>query len=81
MAYYLDSDSQKRLNYKRISGIFKHTDKSIQQIRVGPSKEITKIKNQKDGLVKKVIKKIMKKEDLTLEDEQILNEAINNGII
>ena len=81
MKYYLDSDTTKRLNYKRISGIFKGTDKAIQQIRIGPDDEIEKLKDTKDGVVKKVIKKLLKRESLTLEDEQILKEIIDNDII
>jgi len=75
--YYLDSDSEKRLQYKRINGIFKGKDNSIQQIRIGPDKDIKDIEKKKDSIIKKVIKKIIKKESLTIEDENILREIVN----
>lgn len=74
IAYYLDSDGKARFNYKRIKGVFDGSDKSIQQIRVGPDEQIDKIKQGKEGLVKKIIKKILTKEELTIEDEQFLKE-------
>jgi len=76
MKYYLDSDSEMRLRYKRIKGVFDGSDKAIQQIRIGPSEKIEKEK-KKEGIVKKIIKKIMKKEELTLDDEKLLKEIQN----
>ena len=78
MKYYLDSDSEKRLKYKRIKGIFDGSASAIQQIRIGPDEEINKLKDKKDGLVKKVIKKVLLKQSLSIEDEQMLKEIIDN---
>ena len=74
MKYYLDSGSEPRLKYKRIKGIFDGSDKSVQQIRIGPDEQIKKIKKRKEGIIKKVLKKVLAKEHLTIEDEQILKE-------
>ena len=72
--YYLDSDSEKRLNYKRIKGVFEGKDKAIQQIRIGPDDEIKKIKKGKEGIIKKIVKKVLLKQSLNMEDEKILRE-------
>jgi hypothetical protein len=74
--YYLDSNSETRLRYKRIKGIFDGSSKSIQQIRIGPDEKIKQMKKNKEGIIKKVLKKVFAKEQLTLEDEQILKEII-----
>lgn len=74
MKFYLDSDGETRIRYKRIKGIFDGSDKAIQQIRIGPSDKIEKVKKGKKGIVNKIIKKILKKEQLTLEDEALLQE-------
>ncbi len=74
MKYYLDSDTKSRVNYKRIKGVFDGSDQSVQQIRVGPDKKIDQIKKSKEGITKKILKKILAKEQLTLEEEQFLKE-------
>jgi C4-type Zn-finger protein len=73
MKYYLDSGSEARTRYKRIKGVFDGSDDSIQQIRIGPSEKLEK-ENKKESIVKKIIKKILAKEELTLEDMKILKE-------
>lgn len=79
--YYLDADSDKRLKYKRIKGVFDGSDKSIQQIRIGPDEQIKKVKKGKEGIVKKVLKKVLLRQDLSIEDETLLKELINEGIL
>ena len=81
MKYYLDTTSEPRLKYKRIKGVFDGSDKSVQQIRIGPDDKIDKIKKGKEGLAKKIIKKLIKKEDLTIEDEDFLKEMLNEDRI
>lgn len=72
--YYLDTRGEPRVMYKRIKGVFDGSDKSIQQIRIGPDEEIKKLDKAKKGIVSKLIKKIIAKEQLTIEDEQMLKE-------
>lgn len=72
---YLDSSGDDKFNYKRIKGIFDGSDKSIQQIRIGPSDKIEN-KKKKKGIVKKIVKKLLKKEELSLEDKKFLKEEI-----
>jgi len=78
LKYYLDSDSETRLRYKRIKGIFDGSNDSIQQIRIGPSEKIKGINVKKEGkiktAIKKVIKKVLNKEEITLEEYKMLNE-------
>lgn len=86
MKYYLDAKSEPRLRYKRIKGVFDGSDQSIQQIRIGPTEKIEKEaekENKLKKLAKAVIKKILAKEDLTLEDMRILkgveDEILHEG--
>jgi len=74
MKYYLDSTSEERVRYKRIKGVFNGSDKAVQQIRIGPDDKIEKIKQGKEGIVKKLIKKVLKMEQLSNDDKQILKE-------
>ena len=81
--YYVQMDSQSRLNYKRIKDVFDGSDNSIQQIKVMPEKKIPKKgKKEKEGFLKKVGKKILKKLigqgplSLDAEEWKILNETI-----
>lgn len=79
MKYYLDTTSEPRVQYKRIKGVFDGSDQSVQQIRIGPKDRIEKL-NTKAGFsknVKKVLKKVLtKKEQLTVDDKNIINEYI-----
>lgn len=74
MKYYLDSRGETRINYKRIRGVFSGDDKAIQQIRIGPDDKIDQIKKGKEGIIKKLIKKVLRKEQLSLDDKQMLKE-------
>ena len=72
--YYLDTNTEQRIGYKRIKGIFDGSDKSVQQIRIGPDEKIKEIRKGKEGIIRKVLKKVLAREQLTIEDEQILKE-------
>lgn len=72
--FYLDSNSKERFDYKRIKGVFDGSDKSTQQIRITPSKEEASKEEKKSGAVKRILKKVLKKEELTIEEENILKE-------
>lgn len=74
MKWYLDTGGESRRKYKMIKGVFDGSDKGVQQIRIGPSDKIDKIKKGKQSIVKKLVKKVLKKEALTLEDEALLKE-------
>jgi hypothetical protein len=79
--YYLNTPSQRRLEYRRISGIFSGKENQIQQIRISPDeKEKEKSKKKESRLkkvAKKVINKVLAKEELNLEDVNILKEVRN----
>jgi len=89
--YYMKSDSETRLNYKRIKDIFDGTTDSIQQIRIGPEKEVKGKGVEKKGKEKKGIaarlkkfgKKILKKliaqgpESLSADERLLLVEMMD----
>ena len=72
--FYLDTDNESRLRYKRIKGIFDGSNESVQQIRIGPSDKIKDIKKGKKGIIKKILSKVLKKEELSLEEKTLLKE-------
>ena len=74
MKYYLDSRGEQRIRYKRIKGVFTGDDKAVQQIRIGPKDKIAKVKSKKKGIIRKIIGKVLAKEDITMDDEIILRE-------
>jgi hypothetical protein len=82
MAYYFDTPYDTRNDYRRIEGIFERSTQNFQQIKIYPDKNIKDKKKKKEGILKtaakKVIKKMLAKEELTLEDMQILKEIEND---
>lgn len=79
--YYLDTSPTNRMYYKRIKDSFDGSNK-VNQIRIGPIEKIEKeVESEKDGILKKVIKKAIKatlgkgkKESMSLQDEE---DAVN----
>lgn len=76
LRYYLKSEPTNRLYYKRIRGTFDGTAKGIQQIRIGPSEKIKEVEKEKAGIVSKIIKKLLKKEEITQKEEELLKEGL-----
>ena len=80
MKYYLDSETKNRFRYKRIKGVFDGSDNQVNQIRIRPSDKSEEEAEEKEGklkkLAKKVIKKLISKEEITKDDINILNEWI-----
>ena len=81
LKYYLDTSSRQRVQYKRIRGIFDGTDKSRHQIRIVPSgKEKEEEEEEKESgvvsKIKKIMKKVLLKQSLDMEEENILNEFL-----
>lgn len=81
--YYIQMDSQSRLDYKRIKDIFDGSSNDIQNIKVLPEKKTKKkSKKEKEGFIKKVGKAVLKKLigqgplSLSAEEWQTLNETI-----
>ena len=75
MKYYMDSSGEPRIRYRRIKGIFDGSSNSIQQIRIGPSDKIKGI-DKKQSVIKKVIKKVLKKEEINKEEINLLTEFV-----
>jgi hypothetical protein len=77
LKYYLDVDPQRRREYKWIKKVFSNKDKAIQTIRIGPSKAIKSArvdKRKAKELVKRIAKKILKKEEVEKEEIELLLE-------
>lgn len=81
MKYYLDTRGESRVDYKRIKGVFDGSDKNIQQIRIFPDEEVEEKKKSKNGIVKKIIKKLIKKEEISIKEKQLLKEIIDSEIL
>lgn len=78
LKYYLDMDSQLRIYYKRIKNTFDKEETNKQAIiYVYPSKEA--MKKNKEGIIKKAVKKLLRKENITQEERELLEEEVNNG--
>jgi hypothetical protein len=74
MMYYLDMDTRNRVQYKRIKDIFDGTTSGSAVINISPSKKKEKDKDTK-GIMMKIIKKLLKKESITVDEENILLES------
>jgi hypothetical protein len=82
MAYYFSTDQSSRFDYRRIGSIFEGKSSSVQQIRIYPDDSQKENKKKKEGkiktAVKRAIKKVLAKEELTLEDINMLKEIEND---
>lgn len=82
LKYYLDSDPQRRLEYKLIKKIFKEGAKGqMGRIRIGSEKQVKGIKQEKKkakGIIKKLVNKLLlKKENINnKEDLEFLLEFV-----
>lgn len=75
MKYYLDSDKQMRERYKRIKGVFDGSDTTnVHQIRISHSEKTLEKEKKKDGIVKKILKKVFMKESIDRKD---IEEYVN----
>lgn len=83
--YYLDAPTEQRFNYKRIKDTLEGGER-FDNIRIGPHKKekVKDKKKEKEGLIKTIGKKILKKligqgpESLSQEEHDILNEFIES---
>lgn len=80
MKYYLDSETKNRFRYKRLKGVFDGSDNQVNQIRIRPPEKSEEEAEEKESklkkLAKKIIGKVLKKEEISKEDINILNEWI-----
>jgi len=78
MSYYLNLPSEARLDYKRIKDVFKGG--SGHEIRIVPEdKKDIKDKKEKGGLIRKavkIVKKLLKKENVSKEELNLLLETV-----
>ena len=69
MQYYFNMDAIDRVKYKKIKDIFDGTSTDMSVINIIYEKVDKKEKEkEKDGIIKKVIKKLLKREDISSED-------------
>jgi len=77
MQYYLNLSTDTRVNYKRIKDVFKDGNKT-HEIRIS-SEEQKENEKEKSGLVRKavkIVKKLLKKEEVSIEELNLLLETI-----
>jgi len=72
--YYLDMSSLYRVYYKRIKGVFDDKSNSQMIIQIYPNKETKDDVEKKESMVKKVIRKLLKKESITKGEYNLLVE-------
>lgn len=79
LKYYLDSPSQRRIDYKIIKKVFTNPKAGLQTIRIGPAKVVKGVRKEKKtikGMIKKLVKKILKKEELEKDEINLLVEFL-----
>jgi len=77
LQYYLDTNSSIRIRYKRIRKTLTDGNTgSIINIGTDGKKEVEEPVKKKESLLKKVIKKLLKKEDLSIEEEETVKELL-----
>jgi len=79
MGYYLNMPTEMRLNYKRIKDVLKGGGSS-HEIRIVPEDKVDKKdKKEKGGLIRKavkIVKKLLKKEEVSKEELNLLLETV-----
>lgn len=79
LKYYLDSPSQRRIDYKLIKKVFTDPKAGLQTIRIGPTKVVKGARVEKKkakGIIKRLVKKILKKEELEQDEINLLVEFL-----
>ena len=83
LKYYLDSPSQRRIDYKLIKKVFTDPMAGLQTIRIGPTEKVKGARVEKSkakGLIKKLVKKLLKKEELEQDEMNLLLEFLEEEI-
>lgn len=75
MNYYMDLDANMRTDYKRIKDTLDgtSTDAAVINIKAERAK-----KEKKPGLIRKTIQKLLKKEEISAEEEKMLLEVFED---
>ena len=74
--YYLTMDPNIRLYYKRVKSTFEGNRNNNSVIYLMPRKEKEKKKKKKEGIIKRSIKKLLRKESITKDERDLLLEYI-----
>jgi hypothetical protein len=75
---YLRMDPNIRVYYKRIKRIFSYDSNESMVIQIWPSEKTKEEMQKKDNIVKRVIKKLLMRESINREEEQLLKETIGD---
>jgi hypothetical protein len=75
MNYYMDLDANMRTDYKRIKDTLDGTSTDTAVINI---KEKKAKKEKKPGLIRRAIKKLLKKEEISDEERELLLEALDD---
>jgi hypothetical protein len=76
MNYYMDLDANMRTDYKRIKDTLEGTSTETAVINIKAEKAK---KEKKPGLIRRTIKKLLKKEEISTEERELLLEALLDG--
>lgn len=72
MNYYMDLDANMRVKYKRIKDVLDGTSSESSVINILPEKVGREREKKKVGSIRKIVKKLMKKEEISMEEENLL---------
>lgn len=75
LTYYLDLDTNLRVAYKRIKDTFEAGKSKNSTIYIYPNKESKEEDDKKSNMVKRIIKKLLKKEDISKGERNMLVES------
>jgi len=75
LTYYLDLDTNLRVAYKRIKDTFEVGKSKNSTIYIYPNKESKEEDDKKSNMVKRIIKKLLKKEDISKGERNMLVES------
>ena len=73
LRYFLDMDSNLRVMYRRMKDVFTDSNKIV-NIKITPTKESEKEDSEKPSLIRKVIKKLLNKEEISQEEKNLIVE-------
>jgi hypothetical protein len=75
--YYLTMDPNLRVKYKLIKEVFEETTAATAVIHVRPERFDKAKEKEEDGLIKKVLKKLLSSMEFTEDEKTYLTEVLN----
>ena len=75
LTYYLGLDTNLRVAYKRIKSVFEDDKSGSSVIYIYPNKKAKEETDKKASMVKRIMKKLLKKEDISKKERNLLIES------